>query len=71
MTAMKKGNLGYEAIMFNAMYGQEVGKIPGHFGPINSMEFFKDGGGYISAGEDTVIRVVRFDESYFEDPELE
>ena len=49
------------------VHGNEVGKISGHFGPINSVEFFKDGRGFSSGGEEGIIRVVRFGEEYFED----
>jgi translation initiation factor 3 subunit I len=49
------------------MHGTEVGKISGHFGPINSVDFFKDGRGYVSGAEEGTIRVVRFEDAYFEE----
>ena len=51
MAAMTAGNAGFEAHVCNVVHGNEVGKISGHFGPINSVEFFKDGRGFISGGE--------------------
>ena len=46
--------------------GNEVGKIGGHDGPINSSEFLRDGRGFVSGGEEGIIRIVRFGEEYFE-----
>ena len=66
MAAMTGGHSGFEAHVCNIMHENEVGKISGHFGPINSVEFFKDGRGFISGGEEGVIRIVRFNEEYFE-----
>ena len=67
MAAMTGGHSGFEAHVCNIMHENEVGKISGHFGPINSIEFFKDGRGFVSGGEEGVIRIVRFNEEYFEE----
>ena len=67
MAAMTGGNSGFEAHVCNILHGNQVGKISGHFGPINSVEFFRDGRGFVSGGEEGVIRVVRFSEEYFEE----
>jgi heterodisulfide reductase subunit A-like polyferredoxin len=37
MAAMTGGNSGFEAHVCNIMHGNEVGKISGHYGPINSI----------------------------------
>ncbi len=37
MAAMTGGNAGFEAHICNVLHGNEVGKISGHFGPINSL----------------------------------
>lgn len=50
MAAMTAGNAGFEAHICNVLHGNEVGKISGHFGPINSIEFFRDGRGFVSGG---------------------
>ena len=63
--AMSKA-AGFEAHICNVMDGKEIGKMLCHFGPINTMQFFKDGRGYVSAGEDGFVVIVRFDESYFD-----
>lgn len=50
------------------MNAKEVGCIPGHFGPVNELLFHHDGRGFISGGEEGIIRLHRFDDSYFNDP---
>lgn len=67
MAAMTAGNAGFEAHVCNVLHGNEVGKISGHYGPINSIEFFRDGRGFISGGEEGIIRIVRFAAEYFEE----
>ena len=51
MAAMTGGHSGFEAHVCNILHGNEVGKISGHYGPINSVEFFRDGRGFVSGGE--------------------
>ena len=45
---------------------EELGRVKGHFGPINTLAFQPDGKGYASGGEDGYIRLHQFDKSYFE-----
>ena len=71
MAAMTGGSSGFEAHLCNVMHGNEVGKISGHYGPINSIEFFRDGRGFVSGGEEGIIRIVRFGEEYFEENNLQ
>ena len=68
--AMQKAG-GFEIHLCNIMYESEVGLIPGHFGPVNSLVFHKDGRGFISGGEEGNIRLHRFGLNYFEDEDLE
>ena len=49
------------------MTEKEIGKISGHFGPVNAILFHNDGRGFISGGEEGNIRLHRFDQAYFED----
>ena len=44
---------------------EEIGKVKGHFGPINTLAFHPSGKGYTSGGEDGYIRIHDFDPSYF------
>ncbi|EGR27601.1 hypothetical protein IMG5_193540 [Ichthyophthirius multifiliis] len=62
---------GYEIHLCNIMYGEELGSISGHFGPINQIVFQPDGRGFISGGEESIVRCFRFDGSYWENEALE
>ena len=55
-----------EARIFHLIYEQEIGRVKGHFGPINTLAFQPDGRGYSSGGEDGVIRMHKFPENYFD-----
>ena len=68
---MTAGNAGYEIHLMNIMLEKEIGFITGHYGPINSLDFFPDGRGFASGGEEGVIRVFRFDSSYWDSPIFE
>ena len=60
------------------MFEEEIGMISGnffifiyqsflgHFGPTNSIEFQAEGRSFISAGEEGVIRLFKFDNSYWD-----
>lgn len=56
----------FEARFFHTIFEEEFGRVKGHFGPINSVQFHPDGRGYASGGEDGYVRVHQFDEAYFE-----
>jgi len=47
------------------IFMEEIGKVKGHFGPINTLAFHPQGKGYTSGGEDGYIRIHDFDPSYF------
>jgi translation initiation factor 3 subunit I len=54
----------FEARVFHMVYGDLMGLIKGHFGPINTLAIHPDGLSYISGGEDGYIRLHHFDEEY-------
>lgn len=56
----------FEARFFHMVFEEEFGRVKGHFGPINSVQFHPDGKGYASGGEDGYVRVHQFDEAYFD-----
>lgn len=60
------GSVGkFEATFYHQIFMEEIGKVKGHFGPINTLAFHPSGKGYTSGGEDGYIRVHDFDPSYF------
>jgi len=56
----------FDARFFHLVFEEEFGRVKGHFGPINSVQFHPDGKGYASGGEDGYVRVHQFDDAYFE-----
>lgn len=56
----------FDARFFHLVFNEEFGRVKGHFGPINSIQFRPDGRGYASGGEDGYVRVHQFDDAYFD-----
>jgi len=50
---------------YHTIYGEELGSVGGHFGPVNAVNFSPDGRGFASGGEDGYARLHHFDKSYF------
>ena len=63
-TAAQQGK--FETIFFDHAFGDELGCIAGHFGPVNTLAFAPHGRAYTSGGEDGYIRIHHFDVDYFE-----
>ncbi|KAM3133191.1 hypothetical protein pb186bvf_014767 [Paramecium bursaria] len=59
---------GFDIHICNIVYEEEVGKIlnPNQIGPINMLQFFPDGKGFITGEEGGYSRVYKFDSSYWE-----
>lgn len=62
-TSAKQGK--FHTRFFHLCFGEEIGRVKGHFGPINTLAFFPNGRGYASGGEDGYVRLHHFDESYY------
>ena len=54
-TASKKG--GFETLIYDCMFGEELGAILGHFGPVNALAISSDGEILASGSEESSIRV--------------
>ncbi|KIM30962.1 hypothetical protein M408DRAFT_327876 [Serendipita vermifera MAFF 305830] len=62
-TSARQGK--FETRFWHKIFEEEVGRVKGHFGPINTIAVHPAGTSYASGGEDGFIRVHHFDESYF------
>lgn len=58
---------GFEVRLINLVTEEEIGRIAGHFGPVNTLNFYPDGRGFVSGGEEGIVRLFRFPEKYFSD----
>ena len=56
-TTSKKG--GFETLIYDCMFGDELGAILGHFGPVNALAVSSDGELLVSGSEESSIRVHR------------
>lgn len=63
-TAESQGK--FEARFYHKIFLEEIGRVKGHFGPLNTVAVHPDGTGYVSGGEDGFIRLHVFDKSYFD-----
>ncbi|KAI9342885.1 WD40-repeat-containing domain protein [Obelidium mucronatum] len=64
-TTSLKGNK-FESRFYHAVFEDEIGRIKGHFGPINTLAFHPNGRSFSSGGEDGFIRIHHLDDDYFD-----
>jgi translation initiation factor 3 subunit I len=57
VTTTKADSGKFEARFFHAIYGQEFGRVGGHFGPINAIAIHPQGTSYTSGAEDGYVLV--------------
>lgn len=50
---------------FHKIFEEEIGRVKGHFGPINTLAFHPNGTEFASGGEDGYVRIQKFDPEYF------
>jgi len=62
-TSLRQGK--FETRFWHKIFEEEVGRVKGHFGPINTIACHPNGRSYASGGEDGFVRVHHYDESYF------
>ncbi|CAD7690477.1 unnamed protein product [Nyctereutes procyonoides] len=56
----------FETRFFHLAFKEGLGRVQGHFRPINSVAFHPDGKSYSSGAEDGYVRLYYFDPQYFE-----
>lgn len=56
----------FEARFYHKIFEDEIGRLKGHFGPLNHIAVHPDGTGFASGGEDGYVRLHHFDKSYFD-----
>ncbi|KAK9454587.1 WD40-repeat-containing domain protein [Dipodascopsis uninucleata] len=56
----------FEARFYHKIFEDEIGRLKGHFGPLNYIVVHPAGTGFASGGEDGYVRVHHFDKSYFD-----
>jgi translation initiation factor 3 subunit I len=62
-TSARQGK--FECRIWHKILEQELGRVRGHFGPINTIAVHPDGKSFSSGGEDGYVRVHHFDPDYF------
>lgn len=65
VTTSRMDSSQFKVRIFHKIHMEELGSVPGHFGPVNTLSFAPDGRGFASGGEDGYVRVHHFDPSYF------
>jgi len=55
----------FETRFWHRVFEEEVGRVKGHFGPINTIAVHPSGKAFASGGEDGYVRVHWFDDAYF------
>ena len=63
-TSARQGK--FEARFYHKIFEDEIGRVRGHFGPLNTVAVHPQGTSYASGGEDGYVRMHAFDKSYFD-----
>lgn len=63
-TSARQGK--FEARFYHKIFEDEIGRVRGHFGPLNYVAVHPEGTGYCSGSEDGYVRVHHFDRGYFD-----
>ncbi|KAJ5624163.1 translation initiation factor eIF3 subunit [Penicillium lagena] len=63
-TSARQGK--FEARFYHRIFEDEIGRVRGHFGPLNTIDVHPAGTAYASGGEDGYVRVHHFDKPYFD-----
>jgi len=68
VTTSRMDSSQFKVRFFHKIFAEELGSIPGHFGPVNTLSFSPDGRSFASGGEDGYVRVHHFDQNYLNAP---
>jgi translation initiation factor 3 subunit I len=63
-TSARQGK--FEARFYHKIFEDEIGRVRGHFGPLNYVAVDPKGKSYASGGEDGYVRLHHFDRSFFD-----
>lgn len=63
-TSARQGK--FEARFYHKIFEDEIGRVRGHFGPLNTIAAHPLGIGYASGGEDGYVRMHAFEKPYFD-----
>lgn len=63
-TSARQGK--FEARFYHKIFEDEIGRVRGHFGPLNTIAVHPLGIAYASGGEDGYVRMHAFDKPYFD-----
>jgi len=55
----------FKVRFYHSIFQDELGSIPGHFGPVNVLAFSPDGRSFASGSEDGFVRMHYFPDDYF------
>lgn len=64
LTSSREGK--FESRFHHKLFEDELGRVTGHFGPINTIAAHPRGTSFSSGGEDGYIRIHHFDKPYFD-----
>jgi len=67
VTTQKQDSSQFKVRFFHKIFNEELGSLPGHFGPVETLAFSPDGHSFVSGGWDGYIRIHHFDDSYFKE----
>ncbi|KAK2743998.1 translation initiation factor eIF3 subunit [Myotisia sp. PD_48] len=63
-TSARQGK--FEARFYHKIFEDEIGRVRGHFGPLNTIAVHPAGTGYASGAEDGYVRIHHFDKAYLD-----
>lgn len=63
-TSAREGK--FEARFYHKIFEEEIGRVKGHFGPLNYVAVSPQGTSYTSGSEDGFVRIHHFEKSYYD-----